>query len=119
MGRSAQKTLLAAVTATGFLTALAMSGVNVALEEIASDLRLSAVTISWVTLSTILGTGALLMPMARVADFRGRMLVYNLGLAGFGVFLFASAFARNAAVLILTPYRTGTVAILAQRLSGL
>jgi len=102
MERSAQKTLLAAVTATGFLTALAMSGVNVALEEIASDLKLSAVSISWVTLSTILGTGALLMPMARVADYRGRMLVYNLGLAGFAVFLFASAFAPNAAVLILT-----------------
>ena len=81
-----------------------------ALEQIASDLKLSAVTISWVTLATILATGALLMPMARVADFRGRMFVYNVGLAGFAVFCFASAFAPNAAVLILTRALQGVAA---------
>lgn len=57
--RSTQQTLLAAVTVTGFLTAFSMSGVNVALEQIASELKLSAVSISWVTLAVILGTGAL------------------------------------------------------------
>ncbi|NLV71777.1 MAG: MFS transporter [Actinobacteria bacterium] len=102
MERSTQQTVLIAVTATGFLTAVSTSGVNVALEQIASDLGLSAVSISWVTLSYILATGALLMPMARVADFRGRVLVYNLGLAGFALFTLASALATNAAVLILT-----------------
>ncbi len=102
MERSTQQTVLIAVTATGFLTAVSTSGVNVALEQIASDLGLSAVSISWVTLSYILAAGALLMPMARVADFRGRVLVYNLGLAGFALFTLASALATNAAVLILT-----------------
>jgi MFS family permease len=110
MERSAQQTLLAAVTATGFLTAFGFSSVNVALEQIASELDLSAVAISWVTLSAILATGALLMPMARVADFHGRMLVYNLGLAGFAVFCFASAFSPNAAVLILTRALQGVAA---------
>ncbi len=102
MERSTQRTVLVAVTATGFLTAFVMSGVNVALKQIASDLSLSAVAISWVTLASILATGALLMPMARVADFRGRRFVYNAGLAGFALVCFASAFAPNAAILILT-----------------
>jgi MFS family permease len=94
--------VLAAVTACGFLTAFVMSGINVALEQIASDLNLSAVTISWVTLASVLATGALLMPMARVADFHGRKKVYLIGLAGFAVACFASAAAPNAAILILT-----------------
>ncbi len=102
MERSQQRTVLVAVSTTGFLTAFAMSGVNVALKRIASELQLSAVSISWVTLATILATGALLMPMARVADFRGRVFVYNVGLAGFAISCFASAFAPNGAVLILT-----------------
>jgi MFS family permease len=110
MERSKQRIVLATVTATGFLTAFAMSGVNVALEQIASDLSLSAVAISWVTLASVLGTGALLMPMARVADFRGRRFVYNAGLAGFAVFCFASGFAPNGAVLILTRALQGVAA---------
>jgi MFS family permease len=110
MERSTQRTVLAAVTACGFLTAFAFSGVNVALEEIASDLKLSAVALSWVGLSSMLATGALLMPMARVADFRGRKTVFLAGLAGFAVFCFASAFAPNAAILILTRALQGVAA---------
>ena len=64
MDRSTQQTLLATTAVTGFLAAFAISGANVALEQIASDLELSAVEISWVTLAVILGTGALLMPLA-------------------------------------------------------
>ncbi|NLO28880.1 MAG: MFS transporter [Actinobacteria bacterium] len=112
MERSTQRTLLAAVTTTGFLHALSMSGVNVALERIASDLKLSAVSISWVTLSVILATGALLMPMARVADFRGRVLVYHIGLACFGLFCLAAAFAPNAATLIITRVLQGVAGAL-------
>jgi MFS family permease len=110
MERSTQRTVLVAVTATGFLTALMMSGVNVALAQIASDLNLSAVAITWVTLASVLATGALLMPMARVADFRGRLFVYHIGLAGFAIFCLASAFAPNATVLILTRALQGVAA---------
>jgi MFS family permease len=110
MERSKQRMVLAAVTACGFLTAFAFSGVNVALEQIASDLNLSAVALSWVTLGSILATGTLLMPMARVSDFRGRKAVFLVGLAGFAVFCFASAFAPNATVLILTQVLQGVAA---------
>jgi MFS family permease len=102
MERSTQRMVLAAVTATGFLTTFITSGVNVALERIASDLNLSAVTMSWVSLAAVLATGALLMPMARVADLRGRKTVYLAGLAGFTVFCFASALAPNAPILLVT-----------------
>ncbi len=112
MERSIQQMLLAAVTATGFVTAFVMSGVNVALKEIASEFDLSAVAISWVTLSVILATGALLMPVARVADIHGRKMVYNAGLAAFAVFCFASAFAPNGAVLILTRALQGVASAL-------
>ena len=112
MEPSTQRVLLATVTATGFLTAFSMSGVNVALEQIASEFELSAVAISWITLSVILTTGALLMPMARVADYRGRKLVYNVGLAGFALTCLASAAAPNGAVLILTRALQGVAAAL-------
>lgn len=110
MERSKQRMALAAVTACGFLTAFAFSGVNVALEKIASDLNLSAVALSWVTLACILATGALLMPMARVSDFRGRKTVFLFGLAGFALFCFASALAPNGRVLILTQALQGVAA---------
>jgi MFS family permease len=110
MERSTQRTVLLTVTATGFLATFVTSGVNVALKRIASDLNLSAVALSWVTLSTLLATGALLMPMARVADFRGRRFVYNAGLAAFALFCFGSALAPNAAILILTRALQGVAA---------
>ena len=102
MDSSTQRTVLAAVTTTGFLTTFITSGVNVALKQIASEFNLSAVSISWVSLATILATGALLMPVARIADLRGRKLVYFTGLTGFTIFSFAAALAPSAAILILT-----------------
>lgn len=110
MDRSAQRMLLASVATCGFLTAFGFSGVNVALERIASDLSLSAVAISWVNLATILTTGALLMPVARLADFWGRKLVYNIGLATYAIVCLGSALAPNAEILILTRALQGVAA---------
>jgi EmrB/QacA subfamily drug resistance transporter len=102
MKRSQEGLILASVTTSGFLTTFVTSGVNVALPEMARELKLSAVMISWVSLSFILAAGALLMPMGRVADLRGRKTIYLIGLSGFTVFCLASAVAPNALVLLLT-----------------
>ncbi len=102
--------VLTSVTASGFLTTFASSGVNVALPQMASDLNLSAVMVSWVALGFALATGAFLMPMGRVADLLGRKIVYLIGLGAFTVFCFASAVAPNATILLLTRVLQGVSA---------
>ena len=102
--------VLISVTTSGFLTTFVTSGVNVALPQMASELSLSAVMISWVSLGFALATGTFLMPMGRVADLLGRKTIYLIGLAAFTVFCFASAVAPNAATLLLTRVLQGVAA---------
>ncbi len=61
---------------------------------------MSAVTLSWISLSYILTAAATLLPLGRLADLYGRMRFYILGMVIFTVICFASAFAPSAGVLL-------------------
>lgn len=101
MERSQQTTVLAVTATSGFLSTFMASSVNIALPQIESEFNLSAVLIGWVALSYVLGMGALLMPMGKVADIHGRKAVYMIGSVGFTIFSFASALAPSTWVLLV------------------
>ncbi len=100
MERSQQTTTLVVTATSGFLSTFMASSVSIALPQIDSEFKLSAVLLGWIALSYVLSMGALLMPMGRVADVHGRKAVYLAGSVSFTVFTLACALAPSAGVLI-------------------
>ncbi|NJP89050.1 MFS transporter [Nonomuraea sp. FMUSA5-5] len=68
--------------------------VNVAVPTIMADLRLSATDVEWVNSIYSLAFAALLIPLGRMGDVRGRRRTFRIGLA---IFLAASLLAATAA----------------------
>ena len=93
-------TILFVATFGGFLVTFMSSSVNVALRSIGEDFSASAVMISWLSLSMILVSGAILLPVGRLADLHGRVRFFQLSMAIFAVSCLASAFAPSAPVLL-------------------
>jgi EmrB/QacA subfamily drug resistance transporter len=76
-----------------FLTVMDQSGVNITIPLIAEDFGASIPTAQWITLSYILSTSAMLMPMGRLSDMLGRKRVYVMG---FFIFMGAAALGGSA-----------------------
>lgn len=70
--------LLIAVLAS-FSTPFMLSSINVALPAMAPALGLDAMAMGWVSLSFLLSSAALLVPMGRAADVFGRKRVMTIG----------------------------------------
>jgi EmrB/QacA subfamily drug resistance transporter len=72
--------LLLTVTAASFLTPFLGSSVNLALPSLQEEFGVDAVLLSWVNTSFLLSSAALLLPLGRLADLRGRRRFFVLGL---------------------------------------
>ena len=85
----------------GFLVTFMASAINVALPLIGDEFGISAVFLSWLSLSTVLVSAAVLLPFGRLADLQGRVRFLVVGMAVFTAASFASAFAPSAGVLLI------------------
>ena len=83
----------AAVGIGMFLTVMDQTGVNIALPRIADHFRADLPTVQWITLSYVLSTSAMLMPLGRVSDMIGRRRVV---VTGFLIFMGAAALGGTA-----------------------
>lgn len=90
---------LSVCLASGFLTLLGISIVNVALPSIESDLSATASDLQWVVSGYALATGLLLVPGGRLGDARGRRKVFLGGLAAFIVGSLLAGLAPTPALL--------------------
>jgi EmrB/QacA subfamily drug resistance transporter len=87
-------TVLLITVLASFSTPFMLSAVNIALPAMAPALGLDAMTMGWVSLSFLLASAALLVPMGRAADIFGRKRIFT---AGFAIFTLASLFCGLAA----------------------
>jgi EmrB/QacA subfamily drug resistance transporter len=85
-----------------FVTVTDQSGVNIALPRIAEHFTADIPTVQWVSLSYVLSTSALLMPMGRLSDMLGRKLVFSLGFIVFICGAAAGGFAQSLNVIIIS-----------------
>ncbi len=101
MERSTQRMVLLVASTAGFLGTFMTSAVNIALPVIEQEWNVSAVTLSWISLSYILPAAAFLMPAGRLADLYGRKRAFIAGMTAFTVITLVAAIAPNAFYLIL------------------
>ena len=103
-GRSAARSrrgLLSVLLVAQLMVILDISAVNVALPDLAEDLRIGGGNIGWTITSYSLIFGSLLLLGGRAADLLGRRRVFFAGLAVFTVSSAASALAASATGLFI------------------
>ncbi len=93
--------LLLTVTAASFLTPFLGSSVNLALPSLQEEFGVDAVLLSWVNTSFLLSSAALLLPLGRLADLRGRKRFFALGLFVLLLSTFLSSLSPSFSLLLL------------------
>ena len=96
---SPRRLLLGVLLVAQLMVILDISAVNVALPDLARDLRISGGDISWTITSYSLVFGSLLLLGGRAADLLGRRRLFLTGLGVFVLSSLGSALAGSAAVL--------------------
>jgi EmrB/QacA subfamily drug resistance transporter len=92
-------TLLLLLSVAQLMVILDISAVNVALPELAKDLRIAPADVGWTITSYSLVFGSLLLLGGRAADLLGRRRVFLTGLAVFTASSLATALAGGAGTL--------------------
>lgn len=101
MHRATRNVVLAVATLAGFAATFAATGIVVAIKELEEEFHLSPVVMTWLPLTYVLASGAIIMAVGRLADIIGRMKAFALGLTGFAVLNLASGFATSGTWLII------------------
>ncbi len=63
-------------------TAMMLSAVNVALPDVARDLAVDAVVLSWIPMTYLMASAAFVLAFGRLADMFGRKRIYLIGTGG-------------------------------------
>ncbi|MFM7489733.1 MAG: MFS transporter [Actinomycetota bacterium] len=98
--RRLRSILFAMITALVAVIA-AMSGLNVAQQQLAFDLGASQGSVLWIINAYTLALAALLMPVGAIGDRYGRKPVLLTGLVIFGISSVAAVFASSAVAMIV------------------
>ena len=81
-------------------SAMMLTGVNVALPDIANDLSVDAKTLSWIPMGYLVASAASVLTFGRLADMYGRKKFYLLGTFGVIISSLMTAFAQDVWQLI-------------------
>lgn len=92
--------ILIAASVASFLVPFMMSAVGITLPAIQTDLRATAVELSWIAGGYIMALAAILVPVARMADIMGRRRVFVWGTALFVAFSLCASLAWSVSSLI-------------------
>lgn len=68
-----------------FINPFILSSVNVAMPEIAKDLYLSPENMTWLSISFLLSSTVVVIPMGKIADKYGRVKIFKLGFISFSI----------------------------------
>jgi len=82
LDESMRRATLLMVMLNSISTAMMLSAVNVALPDVARDLAIDAVLLSWIPMSYLMASAAFVLAFGRLADMFGRKRVYLIGTAG-------------------------------------
>lgn len=102
LGNNTNRTfLLVATMSSHFLNPFMGSAVNIALKQIGSDFSMSAVGLSWVTMSYLLSSAIFLVPFGKIGDMFGRRKIFLFGTLLFAITTLLCGFSTDASSLIV------------------
>lgn len=99
--------LLVATMATHFFNPFMGAAVNVALKKIGTDFSMSAIGLSWVSMSYLLASVIFLVPFGKLGDSIGRTKMFLYGTIFFAITTFSCAFVNNSTMLISVRFLQG------------
>jgi EmrB/QacA subfamily drug resistance transporter len=76
---TSRKLILILIIITSFINPFLGAAINIALPSIAGDFSMGAVGMSWVAMAFLLSSAIFLVPFGKLADIKGRKLVFLLG----------------------------------------
>jgi EmrB/QacA subfamily drug resistance transporter len=95
-----QRSVLTVATLSSFLGPFLISSVNIALPAIEKEFGLSAVSLSWIVTSYLLSSAVFLLPIGRLADLKGQVNLFKLGMILVTVATFVCAASPSGNLLI-------------------
>jgi EmrB/QacA subfamily drug resistance transporter len=99
--------LLVASISTHFFNPFMGAAVNIALKKIGTDFSMSAIGLSWVSMSYLLASVVFMVPFGRLGDMWGRTRLFLCGTIFFAITTFSCAFVGNATMLIVVRFLQG------------
>ncbi len=96
-----QRVAVVLVMLNSVSTAMMLTGVNVALPQMALELELDAVTLSWIPMSYLMASAVCVLSFGRLADMYGRKRIYLLGTLGVVVTSIFTGLAQSETQLII------------------
>ncbi len=90
-----------------FITPFMGSAVNIALPVIGDGLKANAVILGWVAMSYNLAAAMFLLPLGRLADLKGREILFRIGLGVFGLCSLGCALAWDPYSLVVFRFFQG------------
>jgi len=82
MGRAddtSGRLILFLIVVTSFINPFLGAAINIALPAISDDFSMGAVGMSWVAMAFLLSSAIFLVPLGKLADIRGRKLIFLIG----------------------------------------
>ena len=99
--------LLLATMATHFFNPFMGAAVNVALKKIGTEFSMSAVGLSWVSMSYLLASVIFLVPFGKLGDTWGRTKMFLYGTIFFAITTLSCAFIPTSTMLITMRFMQG------------
>jgi len=96
-----KKVLLAVTMTSNFLNPLMGAAVNVALPKIGEEFSMSAVGLSWVSMSFLLASSVFLVPLGKISDSWGRVKMFLYSNVLFALSTLFCAFSSSSEMLII------------------
>mgnify|MGYP003586070671 FL=1 len=93
--------LLIVTMSSHFLNPFMGSSINLALKQIGMEFSMSAVGLSWVTMSYLLSSAIFLVPFGKLGDLYGRRKILLIGIIGFSISTLLCSVAFDAVSLII------------------
>ncbi len=78
-GRTSRRLILFLIIITSFINPFLGAAINIALPAISKEFSMGAVGMSWVAMSFLLSSAVFLVPLGKLADIKGRKLIFLIG----------------------------------------
>jgi len=98
---SSRRLILSLIVISSFINPFLGAAINIALPSISEEFSMGAIGMSWIAMAFLLSSAVFLVPLGKLADIRGRKLVFLIGNLIITISSIFCALATSGAMLIV------------------